>query len=122
MANLWCLPAELGGPTELFECLAQGERVRIERIVSCGQCTPAGQWYDQPQDEWVVLLQGSAHLAFADGRTRVLNAGDWLVLPAHCRHRVEYTSREPPCIWLAVHARLSGCVSPSPHRSAGPSS
>ena len=77
--------------------------VRVERIVSTGQATPPGEWYDQPGDEWVALLTGRATLSFADGRRQDLGPGDWLLIPAHARHRVEATSADPPCVWLAVH-------------------
>lgn len=110
MPNLWRLPddrSELAGPTEWVEALVQGRGALIERIVSCGHRTPEGQWYDQARDEWVVLLQGAARLGYADGTTRELRAGDWLLIPAHCRHRVEQTSTDPPCIWLAVHGALT---------------
>ena len=77
---------------------------RLERIVSTGQSTPPGTWYDQPGDEWVALLAGRATLRFEDGGLVELAPGDWLLIPAHERHRVEATSAEPPCVWLAVHA------------------
>jgi cupin 2 domain-containing protein len=77
--------------------------VRIERILSSGHTTPDGEFYDQPNNEWVVLLQGEAELAYDDGSTRRLSAGDHLLIPAHERHRVTHTSTEPPCVWLAVH-------------------
>ena len=76
----------------------------IERIVSNGQTTPAGEWLEQDRDEWVVLLQGHAELSFADGGSRSLVAGEHVLIPAATRHRVELTSADPPCIWLAVHA------------------
>jgi cupin 2 domain-containing protein len=91
---------------ELCENLLPDHGVRIERIVSTGQASPPGFWYDQDRDEWVVLLQGQAGLAWIDGRKQTLKAGDWLLILAHERHRVEWTSQEPACIWLAVHARL----------------
>lgn len=74
---------------------------RVERIISHGHTTPAGQWYDQEQDEWVMVLQGEAALAYADGSEIRLVAGEHLFLPRHCKHRVSFTSS--PCIWLAVH-------------------
>ncbi|RZM81927.1 cupin domain-containing protein [Leptolyngbya iicbica] len=88
---------------EVFEPLLQHPAARIERIVSCGQTTPPGEWYDQNEDEWVVLLQGQATLAYEDGTTAELGPGDYVFLPAHCKHRVMATSQQPPCIWLAVH-------------------
>jgi cupin 2 domain-containing protein len=81
-----------------------GDGVRIERIVSTGQASPAGFWYDQPDDEFVVLLAGAATLRFADGdRCITLEPGDWIEIPAHVRHRVESTQADPPTVWLAVH-------------------
>jgi cupin 2 domain-containing protein len=100
--NLFALPP-LPTVSEIVDTLLAGECLRIERIVSTGQTTPAGKWYDQEGDEWVVLLRGDAELAFDDGTRCRLAAGDYLYIPAHQRHRVEYTSTSPPCIWLAVH-------------------
>ncbi|WP_346292572.1 cupin domain-containing protein [Sphaerothrix gracilis] len=105
MNNLFQLPVPLPA-AECFEPLAQSEQVLIERIVSSGQRTPVGQWYDQPRDEWVALLQGEAVIVYESGDRHTLKPGDFLLIPAHCRHRVDYTSQEPACIWLAVHADL----------------
>ena len=80
--------------------------VRIERIVSTGQATPPGQWYDQREDEWVVLIQGEAVLQYDTGEKLRMSAGDHTLLPARCRHRVAYTSTQPPCIWIAVFGNL----------------
>lgn len=93
------------GDAELFDELASGMGCRVERIVSTGQVTPAGQWYDQDDDEWVALLQGEARLLWENGSESALLPGDWLLIPAHVRHRVVHTSAEPPCVWLAVHFR-----------------
>ena len=104
MANIFKLPASL--PTEeLFETLLKSEKVLIERIISTGQTTPPGEWYDQDTDEWVILLQGEAELSYADGSRIKLCSGDYVFIPARFQHRVEYTSSEPPCIWLAVHLK-----------------
>ncbi|WNG55008.1 cupin domain-containing protein [Archangium gephyra] len=107
MANLFELPHPLP-EQETFEPLLPDNGVLIERIISTGQASPPGHWYDQERDEWVVLLQGRAKLVWEDGRSRELGPGDHVFLPAHERHRVEWTSREPPCIWLAVHGDLRG--------------
>lgn len=101
-SNIYQIPPELAAD-ELFEALCDRENLLIERIVSTGQSTPPGEWYDQNRDEWVILLQGEAQLAYEDGSTCNLGAGDYLLIPAHQKHRVAYTSSEPPCIWLAVH-------------------
>lgn len=96
-------------PAEQFETLLETTTCRLERIISIGHATPAGEWYDQNWGEWVVLLHGQAGLRFADEECeRTLNPGDYFWIPAHCRHRVEWTSRQPPAIWLALHLDDSG--------------
>lgn len=103
--NLWHLP-DLLPNSEITEALIPDRGVLIERIISTGQTTPAGIWYDQERDEWVVLLQGQARLVWENGKVMNMAAGDWVFIPAHERHRVDYTSHKPPCIWLAVQGRL----------------
>ena len=100
--NIFKLPPDIY-EAECFETLLSNPHVLIERIISTGQTTPPDRWYDQERDEWVVLLQGEAKLSYEDGSTKLLAAGDWVLIPAHQKHRVEYTSANPPCIWLAVH-------------------
>jgi cupin 2 domain-containing protein len=89
---------------ELTETFCERPGLRIERIVSTGQASPDGQWYDQESDEWVLLVKGRARLRL-EGETqdRELVEGDFVFLPAHCRHRVAWTQREPPTVWLAIH-------------------
>ena len=78
--------------------------LRLERIVSLGQASPPGFWYDQPDDEFVVLMTGAARLRFETGEVSLdLVPGDWVEIPAHVRHRVEWTQADPPTVWLAVH-------------------
>jgi len=90
------------GAGEVFESLAAGGACRLLRIVSEGQATQAGEWYDQDEDEWVLLVSGAAGLRIeGEAGVRRLGPGDWLLLPAHCRHRVEWT--EAPTVWLALH-------------------
>jgi cupin 2 domain-containing protein len=101
--NLFTLPAEPSSG-ELFERLAGGGDVLVERIVSTGQATPLGEWLEQERDEWVVVVQGEAEVSFADGSHLAFGVGDDAIIPAGTRHRVERTSTQPPCIWLAVHA------------------
>ena len=103
--NLFDLPNPLPEDEEFTE-LFHSKDLRIERIVSIGQTTPAGEWYDQDQDEWVALIQGEAILEYETGEKLHLSAGDHTFLPAHCRHRVAYTSPQPPCIWLAVFGNM----------------
>ncbi|MGH6835754.1 MAG: cupin domain-containing protein [Methylocella sp.] len=89
---------------EIVARLLEAGNLRIERIVSLGQASPPGFWYDQPWAEWVVVLAGSAGLGFeGDVEVKVLSPGDYLLIPARVRHRVEWTSKDPATIWLAVH-------------------
>jgi cupin 2 domain-containing protein len=94
-------------PTQLAQeeitTLIASPGLRIERIVSCGHASPPDFWYDQPQDEWVIVLAGGAELAFADGATMRMTAGDYVHIPAHRRHRVAWTDPAPATVWLAVH-------------------
>src|SRR3954469_17017955 len=89
---------------EVFEQLLAGGAFKLERIVSTGQATPPGQWYDQDRHEWVVLVAGSGAIQFEDEpEPRTLRPGDYLYIAAHCRHRVEWTDAQQPTIWLALH-------------------
>ena len=102
--NIYALPPASPGSGELFEPLVQTGSLLIERIVSRGHATPPGEWYDQERDEWILLLTGSAELRY-DGcaGTRRLEPGDCLLIPAGCRHRVQWTDPDTPTVWLAVH-------------------
>ena len=82
--------------------MAGGNAARIERIVSHGQVSPDGFWYDQDEAEFVLLLAGAARLRFADGEIAALSPGDCLEIAAHRRHRVEWTDPDQPTVWLAV--------------------
>jgi cupin 2 domain-containing protein len=89
---------------EEITTLLASPRLRIERIVSRGQASPPGFWYDQPQAEWVIVLAGRAELKFDDAAaTTRMEPGDWLHIAAHRRHRVEWTDPTQATIWLAVH-------------------
>ena len=89
---------------ETSEPLLRTQHFRLERIISSGQMTPPGEWYDQESNEWVILLSGNAGLLF-EGETevRVMRPGDYVHIPAHRRHRVEGTDREQKTVWLALH-------------------
>ena len=87
---------------EITEILASSENVRIERIISTGQITEPDFWYDQNENEFVTVLQGEAKILFDNGKEEHLVKGDYLMIPAHTRHRVSYTSIEPVCIWVVV--------------------
>ena len=91
-------------PNEVMETLINSGNVRIERIVSRGQSTPEGEWYDQRQDEWVLLLTGSAGLLLeSEAEARILKPGDYVMIPAQCRHRVAWTDPSEITVWLAVY-------------------
>src|SRR5436309_131955 len=88
---------------ESTEALVARPGLRIERIVSCGQASRPGFWYDQDEAEWVFLLAGAASLRFEDEpEPRRLGAGDWVEIAAHRRHRVDWTDPDQPTVWLVV--------------------
>jgi len=89
-------------PEEAFTTLAEAAGVRLERIVSHGHASPDGSWFDQPQREWVVVLQGAARLRFEGGVVE-LGPGDFVDIPAHARHRVDWATPDEPTVWLAFH-------------------
>jgi cupin 2 domain-containing protein len=92
-------------PAELVTILAADASVRIERIVSRGHASPPGFWYDQDEDELVLVVTGAAHLAIEGADVLALGPGDWVELPRHCRHRVEWTDPDRDTIWLAIFRR-----------------
>ena len=100
-SNLLTVPKTL--PDEQIDALVASDSVRIERIISTGHVSPPGFWYDQPTDEWVLLFSGAARLRFEGEEPLQLNPGDCINIPAHKRHRVEWTHPDQPTIWLAVH-------------------
>ena len=101
MNNLFAdIPDQLA--EELVEILVEKPRVRIERIVSTGHVSPDGFEYDQEEDEWVIVLKGEAEVAFDDGESVRMRPGDHILIPAHRKHRVAWTSPGEPTVWLAV--------------------
>ena len=101
MSNLFSnIPADL--PVELIETLLTAESIRVERIISHGHASPDGFWYDQDQHEWIVVLKGAGRIRFDDQEVE-MQPGDFINIPAHKRHRVEWTTPDEPTIWLAVH-------------------
>ena len=91
-------------PDEMFTTLLDAGTVRIERIVSLGQASPDGFWYDQSQHEWVLVLKGAARLR-VESDTVDLRPGDFVNIPAHTKHRIEWTMPDEPTVWLAVFYR-----------------
>ena len=89
---------------EISETLLKNENLKLERIISSGQATTPGEWFDQNTNEWVILLSGSAGLRFEDEEERcIMYPGDYVQIPAHKRHRVEWTDSEQKTVWLALH-------------------
>ena len=101
MNNLFTnLPNDLSN--EVFTDLVTSHSVRIERIVSSGQSSPESGWYDQDENEWVLVLEGFGTIAFEDGSEKTLCKGDYLTIPTHQKHRVSRTAPDNLTIWLAV--------------------
>jgi cupin 2 domain-containing protein len=89
---------------EVFEPLLEHDGMTLERIVSTGQATPPGEWLQQDRQEWVVLVSGRAALRFeGEQGERLLQPGDYVLIPARCRHRVEWTDANQSTVWLALH-------------------
>jgi len=88
---------------ESFATLAQKGDVKIERIVSQGHSSPESGWYDQTQDEWVIVLQGEAIISFEDDENVHLGIGDHILISAHTKHKVSWTTPKIETIWIAVH-------------------
>ncbi len=102
MHNIFdCIPDNLD--EEIFQQLVDGEGVRIERIISSGHSSPESGWYDQDRNEWVLVLKGEAILLLEGDSPVNLKAGDFMNIPAHQKHRVEWTDPDTETIWLAVH-------------------
>ena len=105
MNNL-LFPLPDASAAEQVETLLTRPGLRLERIVSQGQASPPGFWYDQAEGEWVLLLTGAAKLRFADEpEARLMQPGDWLDIAPHRRHRVDWTDPATPAAWLAVYYR-----------------
>ncbi len=95
-------------PCEVFDTLIESNGLRLERIRSYGHPTPDGEWYDQPGPEWVMVTRGRAVLEFTDGRRETMIPGDYIEIPAGCRHRVAEVSDD--CVWLALHYGLQAAL------------
>ena len=92
-----------GIPKELFEDILITDRFKIKRIMSKGHASPEGFWYNQDENEWVILLKGKAGLLFEGGDGVVeLAPGDYINIPAHLKHRVEWTDPDIETVWLAI--------------------
>ncbi|HRD67425.1 MAG TPA: cupin domain-containing protein [Candidatus Competibacter sp.] len=87
---------------EVFEDIVRASNVRIERIISKGHSSPDVGWYDQDENEWVIVLDGTAAILFEDGREIILNKGDYVNIPEHTKHKVSWTDKNGLTVWLAV--------------------
>ena len=87
---------------EAFEDLLKADNIRIERILSKGHSSPEAGWYDQDENEWVMVLEGSGEITFENGNVVVLSKGDYLNIPSHCRHKVSWTDPDSITVWLAI--------------------
>ncbi len=95
------IPFEI--PDEIVEILLVQKNIRIEKIISKGQCSNPGFWYDQSENEWVIVIEGEAKLLFENGNKKInLKTGDFINIPAHVKHRVEWTKPGEKTIWLAI--------------------
>jgi cupin 2 domain-containing protein len=114
MENVYAgIPDALAG--EQLDVLLEGPGLRLERIVSLGHATPPGEWYDQAANEWVLVLRGRAHLLLeGEPAPLLMGPGDYLLIPAHRRHRVEWTEPSQPTVWLTLHYQ------PTPPDAASP--
>lgn len=89
-------------PDEIIEIVFKSDSIRIERIISQGQCSPEIFWYNQSENEWVIVLEGKAMIRFEDKSIVTLHKGDYLYIPAFKKHRVEWTDPNQLTIWLAI--------------------
>jgi cupin 2 domain-containing protein len=105
------IPAAL--PEELFTALINHPSFRVERIVSHGHASPPGFWYDQPEDEWVLVVSGAARLRFEGEEGIELQSGSYVYIPAHRRHRVDWTTADEPTVWIAIHFGKASAFIPS---------
>jgi cupin 2 domain-containing protein len=81
------IPAQADG--EIFDELLVRKNVRVERIVSTGQSTPADRPHRQGHDEWVLLLAGSAGLRIEGEGERILQPGGHVLIAAHRAHSLQ---------------------------------
>jgi cupin 2 domain-containing protein len=104
--NIFNINDDCKKSSEIFEVLIENKYFKIERILSFGQGTPENEWLSESTDEWVVLLQGESEILFENNIQCSLKGGDYVFIPSETKHKVTFTTENPPCIWLAVHGKL----------------
>lgn len=104
--NIFKIDDILTQDPEVFENILENKDFKIERIVTLKPYSKPREWYDQEKDEWVLLLQGEAELEFKQEKILQINAGDYIFIPAHKKHRINHSSQDQKCIWLAIHGNL----------------
>jgi len=101
LANIFSnIPSKL--PSEIFEDIIITDNLRVERIVSKGQTSPDTGWYDQNENEWVIVLSGYGVIEYINGEKITLKQGDYLNIKSHEKHRVIETSSDEATVWLAI--------------------
>jgi len=106
IGNIYSIPNENSDNQEIFETLIQHNNLLIERIITKKPYDSPGKWYDQKNDEWVLLLEGQAELEFKNGEIKKLFKGDYIFIPAHKIHRVKQSGSDEKCIWLTILGKL----------------
>ena len=96
-----------GSKTEIEEEIFTAKNIKLARIKSIGHTSSENFWYEQDTDEWVMVLGGFGEIEWPDGSKKMLGAGDYIFIPAFEKHRVSYTSQDPPCIWLAAYGQIT---------------
>ena len=94
------IPADI--PEEIFETIIESDSIKVEKIISRGQKSPGNFWYDQDKNEWLIIIKGEARLQFENNQIIDLVKGDYINIPAHQKHRVEWTKPDIETIWLAI--------------------
>jgi len=105
MKNIFDIKELISGK-EVIETILESKNIRIERIVSNGEVSPKDFWYNQDNDEWVCLVEGTAIIEFEEGEKVELKKGDYLFIPAYKKHHVSFVSKNPNCIWIAIHGEF----------------
>jgi cupin 2 domain-containing protein len=103
MNNIFDIPTYKNNTEEIVDLIEKNRIIKIERIISFGQKTPDNVWLCEKNEEWVILLKGKSLIIFENGLKYSLHKGDYISINANTKHRVEYTSKKPPCIWLTIH-------------------